>query len=107
MQLVTIEAIAILLYGLLSPGGGVLGYVKSGSKVSLISGSISGALLIVLAVLAFFGNPWAYLMAALVIGLLVITFIVRFFKTRKFMPAIPMVALGVAAIVVILFGTTL
>ena len=107
MQLITIEAIAILLYGLLSLGGGILGYVKSGSKVSLISGSISGSLLVVLAILAVLGNPWAYLIAAIVVALLVVTFSIRFFKTRSFMPAIPMIALGVTALVVILLGTAL
>lgn len=103
--MLTIEAIAILLYGLLSLGGGILGYTKSGSKVSLISGSISGILLIGLGIMAILGNPWAYTMSAVVVLLLIITFVVRFFKTRKFMPAIPMIACGVAALVVILFGT--
>ena len=93
---------ATIFYGLLSLGGGILGYVKSKSKVSLISGGISGLLLLILAVAIYSGYSWASLVAAVVVALLTVVFIIRWFKTKKFMPPIPMICFGILSLVVIL-----
>lgn len=79
----TAGLVATILYGLLSLGGGVMGYVKSQSQVSLISGGISGLLLLLLAVMMYLGKAWATPVAAIIIGLLVVVFVVRFLKTKK------------------------
>ena len=100
----TIQAIASIIYGLLSLGGGIFGYQKSGSKVSLISGVVSGVILFILSAIAIQGGAWAYSIAAIVVGLLVVVFCIRYFKTKKFMPAIPMIALGVATLVVLILN---
>ena len=94
--------IATIFYGLLSIGGGVLGYVKSRSQVSLISGGISGLILLILALLMSQGIIWAAPLAAITIALLVIVFIVRWFKTKKPMPALPMIFFGVLSILLLL-----
>ncbi len=92
---------ATMLYGLLAAVGGILGYVKAGSKVSLISGVVSGVLLLGLGVLQLQGIPWATPSAlALVLGLVGV-FCARLVKTGKWMPAGLMVATGVAAAVVL------
>ena len=80
----------------------VKGYVKSQSKVSLISGGVSGILLLILAVMMNLGKAWAYPIAASIISLLIFVFIVRWFKTKKLMPAMPMIFFGIISIIFIL-----
>jgi uncharacterized membrane protein (UPF0136 family) len=96
------QLIAIILYGLLSLGGGIMGYLKSQSKVSLISGGVSGLLLLILAGMLNSGISWAIPMAAVIIALLVVVFIVRWLKTKKLIPAMPMIFSGVVALIVIM-----
>ncbi|MGL6343453.1 MAG: TMEM14 family protein, partial [Waterburya sp.] len=49
-----------------------MGYVKSQSKVSLISGGVSGLLLLILAGMLNSGISWATPVAAVIISLLVV-----------------------------------
>ncbi len=100
--MLTIKLIATVIYGLLSIVGGLIGYTKSQSKVSLISGGISGLLLLALAVMMYLGNQWTSIIAAIIILLLTLVFIIRFSKTKKPMPAIPMICLGVISLFLIL-----
>ena len=79
-----------------------MGYLKSQSKVSLISGGVSGLLLLIVAVMMYSGLSWAYPIAVSIISLLTIVFIVRWFKTKKPMPALPMIFFGLASLVVLL-----
>ena len=90
-----IAAITTLVYGLLSIFGGITGYKKAGSQVSLISGIVSGLLLIVGAYFLFAGVLTGVILSAVVTLVLVIVFIIRLVKTGKFMPAGLMVAFGV------------
>ncbi len=98
----TPELIGTVFYGLLSIGGGVMGYVKSQSKVSLISGAVSGILLLILAGMMNSGNQWAVTIAVSIISLLIVVFIVRWWKTKKLIPAVPMIFFGVVSLVLIL-----
>lgn len=95
---------SILIYGLVVLLGGVMGYVKAKSQVSLLSGVGSGIALLV----AWFvcrQNPWVGLGLATLLGLvLFIVFVIRFFKTRAFMPAGLMMLFSLAATVVFLLG---
>ena len=100
--MLTPELIATIFYGMLSIGGGVIGYLKSRSKVSLISGGVSGLLLLVLALMMYSGLSWANPIAVAIISLLIVVFIVRWFKTKKPMPAFPMIFFGVVSLVLIL-----
>ena len=93
--------IAAIAYGILAIVGGVIGYVQAQSKVSLISGSISGLLLIISGVSQLQGQAWGLILATAVTALLVIVFAVLLAKTRKFMPAGLMSLLGLAALAVI------
>lgn len=79
-----------------------MGYIKSQSKVSLISGVISGLLLLILAGMLNLGISWATPVAAVIISLLVVVFIVRWLKTKKLIPAMPMIFFGVVALIVIM-----
>ena len=100
--MLTPELVGTVFYGLLSLGGGIIGYLKSKSKVSLISGGISGLLLLILAAIIYSGNQWAEFVASGIIALLVVVFIVRWLKTKKFMPPVPMIFFGVVSLLLIL-----
>ncbi|MEM6754297.1 MAG: TMEM14 family protein [Cyanobacteria bacterium P01_C01_bin.38] len=91
--------IAASLYGILSIVGGIIGYKSAGSKVSLISGTISGLLLLVAAYLQLQGQTWGLNLAVVITSVLVVVFAVRLAKTRKLMPAGLMVVLGLAALI--------
>ena len=93
--------VAAIAYGVLAIVGGVIGYKQAQSKASLISGSISGVLLILGGILRSLGQSWGLFLAAIVTVLLIIVFTGRLVKTRKFMPAGLMTVLGVAALIFI------
>jgi len=95
----TVEAIAAIAYGILAIVGGVMGYKAAGSRPSLISGAVSGALLVIGGVLELAGNPWGQILVAIVAAVLVVVFAVRLAKTRKFMPAGLMLAAGVVVLI--------
>lgn len=102
MKFLTPELTATIFYGLLSIGGGVMGYMKSQSKVSLISGGASGILLLILAGMINAGYQLATTISAVLISLLIIVFIMRWAKTKKLVPAVPMVLCGAVSIFLIL-----
>lgn len=96
--------VATIVYGLLSAFGGLYGYVKAKSKVSLISGLVSGGLLLASGGVQGMGLVWGRWVALGLTIVLVITFGIRLKKTGKWMPAGVMVGLGVATSI-ILAGT--
>ena len=96
--------IAAIAYGLLAIAGGVMGYRKAGSTVSLISGVISGLLLWLGGFLYVQGNPVGRILATIVTALLIIVFVIRLTKTRKFMPAGLMVSVGIVALIGLVFS---
>lgn len=98
----TASVIAALSYGILTILGGIVGYVKSRSKVSLISGSCLGALVVGGALSFWQGQSWGLNLATAVTALLVLVFAVRWWKTGKIMPAGLMVCLGAIAFAAII-----
>ncbi|MEL6578305.1 MAG: TMEM14 family protein [Cyanobacteria bacterium J06621_12] len=90
---------ATIVYGLLSGLGGIWGYLKSQSKPSLISGCISGVLLLAAAAMQIQGVNLGLLLSKIIVLLLVIVFIVRLVKTKKFVPSGIMLTAGVIALV--------
>ncbi|NDJ25414.1 hypothetical protein GS682_28005 [Nostoc sp. B(2019)] len=92
--------IATLAYGILAIAGGIIGYIQANSQVSLISGSISGLLLLFAAYFQLQGQTWALILAVLVTSVLVVVFAFRLIKTRKFMPAGLMTILGMLTLAV-------
>ena len=76
------------IFGALTILGGVMGFVKAGSKASLIAGGVSGALILVAAWLVMSGSVQAGLILGLVISaVLEMRFLPAFVKTKKPMPA--------------------
>ncbi len=78
---------AALGYGTLTLIGGIMGYVKAKSQASLISGLVSGSLLILAGTAELMGQSWGLILAAGISAALAIVFVVRLVKTGKFMPA--------------------
>jgi uncharacterized membrane protein (UPF0136 family) len=90
--------IAAIAYGALAIIGGIMGYAQAQSKMSLISGGISGVLLIIGGVLQLQGQSGGLILATVVTAVLILVFGIRLAKTRKFMPAGLMMLLGVPAL---------
>ncbi|OYQ61861.1 hypothetical protein B9G53_25045 [Pseudanabaena sp. SR411] len=92
------SAIALLAYGVIAIIGGIIGFTKSQSKASIISGSISGLGLIITGIATAQNQEWGKIAGMAIASLLVIVFVVRLIKTKKFMPAGLMILGGIATI---------
>jgi uncharacterized membrane protein (UPF0136 family) len=99
-QMIGSAKIYFLVYGALTIVGGLVGYLKAGSTISLISGGIAGALLIVAAFLLPSQFLAGIVLALLVSLVLAGRFVPNFFATGKVMPAGIMSLLSVIGIVV-------
>ena len=94
--------IATLTYGIICLIGGLVGYFKARSKVSLLWGSISGILLLVCTYLQGQGYNWALAIAWGITLILVVVFLTRLTITGNFMPAGVMAILGIVALVLMI-----
>lgn len=90
--------VAAIIYGILAVVGGVLGYVQARSKISLLAGCGCGILLLVSAFAQLQGQMAGVIAAVGITTLLLVAFLMRWLKTRKFMPAGLMIILGVPAL---------
>jgi uncharacterized membrane protein (UPF0136 family) len=89
----TAPIIVLWVYIVLLEAGGVVGFVKAGSRASLIASSVF-ALPLILAALGIVPA----VVADGVIGFLLVFMGVKFAKSKKFMPSGLMVILSVAAL---------
>ncbi|MGB5596378.1 MAG: TMEM14 family protein [Crocosphaera sp.] len=97
-----LAAIATFVYGILLLIGGIMGYVTAKSKPSLISGVVSGLLLLITAFIQLQQISAGLIIAQIVTILLAVVFTIRLLKTRKFMPAGLMLVVSVATFVILL-----
>jgi uncharacterized membrane protein (UPF0136 family) len=67
--------------------GGMIGFLKAGSKVSLITSAVFAALLVLTTVPRLFDPGFAQMLATIIMAVLVIVFAMRLAKTKKFMPS--------------------
>lgn len=91
-------AIAAITYGLLAFVGGLVGYTKAKSKISLFAGCTTGILLILGGIIQVQGVSWGLIFSIVLSVFLIITFISRLLKTRKFMPSGLMIIAGFIAV---------
>jgi uncharacterized membrane protein (UPF0136 family) len=88
-----------LIYGILTIVGGIIGYMKAGSNVSLISGIVSGILILGSAWAFMKGNVMGYYGLVALSGILAFVFVMRLMKTHAFMPSGMMLALSAIVLV--------
>ena len=80
------DKIFFIGYGLVLLIGAFFGW-KAGSKISLISGSISGLLILLGVYLINVNTKGGYGLLSAISGLLAITFVIRFIKTHQVIPS--------------------
>jgi uncharacterized membrane protein (UPF0136 family) len=67
--------------------GGLIGFLKARSKVSLITSAVFAALLILTTLRSVFQPGFAIALANITLVVLLLVFAVRLAKTKKFMPS--------------------
>jgi uncharacterized membrane protein (UPF0136 family) len=97
-----IGQVALGIYGVLLIAGGIVGYLKAGSRPSVIAGTISG--LIAFAALGISTRDvLGFRIGAVLAVLMLIVFDIRFFKTRKIMPSGLLAFLSLIVLIVLGF----
>lgn len=79
--------------------GGLIGFLKAGSKVSLIMACCFAAVLVLAAIPSFFDLHFRRGLANALMAALLVVFGLRLAKTKKFMPAGMMLIATLAALV--------
>lgn len=78
--------------------GGLIGFLKAGSKVSLIMSAAFAAALVLTAVRGLLDPAFARGLANVLMAALLIVFAMRLAKTKKFMPSGLMLIVTIAAL---------
>jgi uncharacterized membrane protein (UPF0136 family) len=78
--------------------GGLIGFFKAGSKVSLITSAVSAALLVLTTLRQVFQPGFRHTAAEVIMAALLVVFAIRLGKTKKFMPSGFMLAATVLAL---------
>lgn len=86
------------IYIVLLLAGGLFGFLKAKSKVSLTTSSIAAAILVVTAIPGLLAPRTASALADVVMAVLLVVFAIRLGKTKKFMPSGMLLALTGAAL---------
>lgn len=97
-------AIEIWIYGVIMILGGIMGFVKVGSKASLISGVGMGLALLVSGYGVWSGpavrSADSLAVALVIAALLLVIFAIRYAKTRRFVPGGMLAVLSLVAVVI-------
>jgi len=86
------------IYIVLLVVGGLIGFFKAGSKVSLITSTVSAALLVLTAVPGLLEASLRRNLADIIMAALLVVFGIRLTKTKKFMPSGLMLVVTLAAL---------
>ncbi len=95
-----------IIFGILTIVGGVMGYLKVGSKASLIAGGVCGVLLLVAAFLFSGSFQWALFLGLIVSVILAGKFIPDLLQKGGFFPTGVMALLSVISIGVTIYTWT-
>ena len=91
---ISTATLILWIYTGLLLAGGLMGYLKAGSKISVIM-AVAFAIPLVVCALGL----WPPLVADALIGAILVVFAIRYAKGRKFMPAGLMILLSVLALI--------
>ncbi len=86
------------IYIVLLLAGGLFGFLKAKSRVSLITSAVSAALLVLTAIPGLLQPGLARGLADLIMAALLVVFAIRLAKTKKFMPSGMLLILTTAAL---------
>jgi uncharacterized membrane protein (UPF0136 family) len=86
------------VYIVLLLAGGLVGFFKAYSRVSLISSSVFALLLVLTTLRGIFQPAFAQDLANVILAALLVVFAVRLAKTKKFMPSGLMLGLTILAL---------
>ena len=86
------------IYILLLLVGGLFGFFKGKSKISLVTSVVFAVLLILTTLRGIFDPTFANILANVVLLVLLVVFTLRLAKTKKFMPSGLMLALTILAL---------
>src|SRR5262249_21749912 len=89
----------LVVFGVLTIAGGIVGFVKAKSRASIIAGSIAGLLLLASGHLVGVGERIGLILGFVVSFALTARFAMVFRTSRKLMPAGLMAALGILGVV--------
>lgn len=96
-------SIVILVFGLFSLTGGLIGYFKAGSMPSLLAGVISGLILLVCSYGLSKGSTIAAIVSIVIAILLGGRFFSTIMKNFKVMPDLIMILLSIFAMIAVIF----
>ncbi|MBI3591153.1 MAG: TMEM14 family protein [Candidatus Melainabacteria bacterium] len=89
------------IYGILLIAGGIMGFVKAHSKMSLLTGAISGILVFISCSIGSKRPKEGYLYVSTVSLILAVFFALKFKATHAFMPAGLMLILSTTTFVIV------
>jgi uncharacterized membrane protein (UPF0136 family) len=92
--------IYFFVFGLITIAGGIIGYVKAGSAISIVAGAISGILLIVAGYLLPQHREFGLGLGLFTSALLAAQFLPRWLRSRRLVPAGVMSVLAIIGIVI-------
>jgi uncharacterized membrane protein (UPF0136 family) len=78
--------------------GGFIGFLRAGSKVSLITSAAFAALLVLTTIPRLLDRQFAQALATIILAVLLVVFAVRLTKTKKFMPSGVMLVITAVAL---------
>jgi uncharacterized membrane protein (UPF0136 family) len=99
------KAYLFSIYSFLLAIGGVIGFVKASSIISLYMGLSSAIALFTTSHFIYRGKKWALILSLILIFLLTCFFTIRFIKTANFMPGGFMALIGSILLISNLFLT--
>lgn len=99
-----LASVSLLVFSILVSLGGVFGFLKAKSKASLIAGLVSGGLLITCYSISRRNPESGFTCACVVVGLLIVVFGMRLWKTKKFMPSGLLLILSILQEAVLVIG---
>lgn len=86
------------IYIILLVIGGLIGFLKSKSQISLIASSVFAALLVLTAVPWIFQPRFALGLSDVIMAMILVVFAFRLAKTKKFMPSGMLLVLTIVAL---------